>query len=64
MLTALYTEIRRHNPAGDLLTIDGRVVAKREEGGRKLVDFELEAVNQDGELSCRGTATASLPGRR
>jgi len=64
MLTALYTEIRRHNPAGDLLTIDGRVVAKREEGGHKLVDFELEAVNQDGELSCRGRATASLPGRR
>ena len=64
MLTALTTEIRRHNPAGDLLTIDGRVVAKREEDGHKLVDFELEAVNQDGELSCRGTATASLPGRR
>ena len=64
MLTALTTEIRRHNPAGDLLTIDGRVVAKREEGEHKLVDFELEAVNQDGELSCRGTATASLPGRR
>lgn len=63
MLTALYTEIRRHNPAGDLLTIDGRVVAKREEGGRKLVDFELEALNQDGELSCRGTATASMPSR-
>lgn len=61
MLTHLYTEIRRHNPAGDLLRIDGRVVAKREEGGRKLVDFELEALNQDGELSCRGTATASLP---
>jgi acyl dehydratase len=63
MLTHLYTEIRRHNPAGDLLRIDGRVVAKREEGGRKLVDFELEALNQDGELSCRGTATASLPSK-
>ncbi len=63
-LVHLYSEIRRHNPAGDLLTIDGQVSAKREEGGRHLVDFELEAYNQDGELSCRGTATAALPARR
>jgi len=63
MLVRLYTEIRRHNPAGDLLTIDARVVAKREEGNSKFVDFELEALNQDGELSCRGTATAKVPSR-
>jgi len=63
MLVKLYTEIRRHNPAGDLLRIDGRIVGKREEGGRHLVDFELEALNQDGELSCRGTASAALPSR-
>ncbi|MFT4561531.1 MAG: acyl dehydratase [Gammaproteobacteria bacterium] len=63
MLVKLYSEIRRHNPAGDLLTIDGKVIGKREEGGRKLVDFELEAHNQDGELSIRGTATAAMPSR-
>ncbi len=62
-LTRLYSEIRRHNPAGDLLTIDGEVTAKRNEGGRKLVDFSLVAHNQDGELSCRGSATAALPAR-
>lgn len=60
MLTHLYTEIRRHNPEGDLLTIDGSVTGKREENGQHLVDFELVARNQDGELSCRGTATAAL----
>lgn len=60
-LVQLYTEVRRHNLEGDLLTIDARVSDKREEGGLKLVDFELEARNQDGELSARGRATAVLP---
>ena len=63
MLTHLYTEIRRHNPEGDLLTIDGSVTGKREENGQRLVDFELVARNQDGELSRRGTATAALPSK-
>jgi acyl dehydratase len=63
MLVHLYTEIRRHNPAGDLLTITGHVTGKRQQDGQNLVDFELEALNQDGELSCRGTASAALPAR-
>jgi acyl dehydratase len=62
-LVHLYTEIRRHNPEGDLLVIEGRVTGKRVEGTRGLVDFELEARNQDGELSARGRATACLPRR-
>jgi len=62
-LVQLYTEVRRHNPEGDLITIDGRVSGKREEAGRHLVDFTLEARNQDGELSARGRATAALPSR-
>ncbi|MCB1747856.1 MAG: MaoC family dehydratase N-terminal domain-containing protein [Gammaproteobacteria bacterium] len=60
MLTKLYCEIRRHNLEGELLTIDGEVTGKREENGRKLVDFALLAQNQDGELSARATATAEL----
>ncbi|MEC9248153.1 MAG: MaoC family dehydratase N-terminal domain-containing protein [Pseudomonadota bacterium] len=63
MLTHLYTKIRRHNPEGDLLTIEGRVTNKRREADRFLVDFELIANNQDGELSASGKATASLPSR-
>ena len=63
MLVHLYTEIRRHNPEGDLLTITGKVTGKRQQDGQNLVDFELEALNQDGELSCRGTASAALPAR-
>ena len=56
-------KIRRHNPEGDLLFIDGKVTAKRVENGRHLVDIEQQAVNQDGELSVLGTGTVELPSR-
>ena len=56
-------KIRRHNPEGDLLFIDGRVTGKRVEGGRHLVDIEQEARNQDGELSIIGTGTVELASR-
>ena len=54
-------KIRRHNPEGDLLFIDGRVTVKRVEGDRHLVEIEQEARNQDGELSIIGTGTVELP---
>lgn len=60
MLTRLYCEIRRHNLEGELITIDGSVTGKREENDRRLVDFELVAHNQDGELSARARASAEL----
>jgi hypothetical protein len=54
-------KIRRHNPEGDLLRIDGRVVRKYVEDGRHLVEIEQEARNQDGEVSVVGRAVAELP---
>jgi len=33
-------KIRRHNPEGDLLFIDGKVIGKRIEAGRNLVDID------------------------
>jgi acyl dehydratase len=62
-LTRATSKLRRHNPEGDLLFIDGKVTGKREEGGRHLVEIEQQAVNQDGELSVLGTATVALPSR-
>ena len=56
-------KIRRHNPEGDLLFINGKVTGKRSEGGRHLVDISQEAHNQDGELSVIGTGTVELPSR-
>ncbi len=62
-LIHLYSEIRRHNPVGDLIVIEGEVIDKRRENGKNLIDFELVAKNQNGELSAKGKATASLPSR-
>jgi len=56
-------KIRRHNPEGDLLFIDGKIVRKFEEDGRHLVEVEQSAHNQDGELSVLGTGTIELPSR-
>ena len=55
-------KIRRHNPAGDMLFIKGRVRRKFVEDGKHLVEVEQEAYNQDDELSVLGSGTVELPG--
>jgi len=45
---------------GDVLTYTGKVVAKREEGGERLVDLELQATRQTGGVHLKGTATVAL----
>jgi acyl dehydratase len=62
-LRRAHSKIRRHNPEGDALFIDGRVTRKFTEGGRHLVEIEQEAHNQDGELSVIGGGTVELPKR-
>ena len=57
------TKIRRHNPVGDTLFIDGEVTGKREEEGQVHIDIAHEARNQDGELSIQGTGVVRLPRR-
>ena len=56
-------KIRRHNPEGDCLLINGKVVRKFVDGGRHLVEIEQEARNQDGELSVLGGGVVELPKR-
>ncbi len=56
-------KIRRHNPEGDTLRIEGTVTKKRIESGRHLVEIEQEARNQDGELSVLGSGAVELPKR-
>jgi acyl dehydratase len=56
-------KIRRHNPAGDMLFIKGRVKRKFIENGKHLVEIEQEAHNQDDELSVLGSGIAELPSR-
>jgi acyl dehydratase len=57
------SKIRRHNPEGDMLFIDGVVKAKRVDGTRHLIEIEQKAENQDGELSVLGSAVVELPAR-
>ena len=48
---------------GETLVSRNTVTAKREEDGQRLVDFECELINDDGEVKVAGSATAALPAR-
>jgi acyl dehydratase len=61
VLRRLMVQVRRHNVLGELVTCSGRVSAV--DAGAGTVELELQAVNQDGEESARGTATVALPSR-
>ena len=56
-------QIRRHNPDGDVIFIDGSVTRKFEENGRKYVEIEQKAHTHRDELSAFGTAIAELPSK-
>jgi acyl dehydratase len=45
---------------GDVITCSGKIAAKREEAGEKLVDVEIAAQNQKGENIQLGKATVAL----
>ena len=60
-LKAANCRIRRHNPEGDTLFIDGEVVAVFEEDGAGYVRIDHAGRNQRGELSIAGSAVARLP---
>ncbi|MFH1485632.1 MAG: MaoC family dehydratase N-terminal domain-containing protein [Chloroflexota bacterium] len=56
-------EIRRFNFIGDTTWCKGRITRKYIEGTEHLVDCELWAENQRGEITAPGTATIVLPSR-
>jgi acyl dehydratase len=60
-LRRLHVQIRRHNPVGDLVWCRGKVVGKRLVDGMAIIDCELWAENQNGDLSVKGTAEVQLP---
>ena len=57
------SQIRRHNPDGDVIFIDGVVSRKWEEDGKHLVEISQRAETHRGELSASGTAVVELPSR-
>ena len=48
---------------GDTVTCKGKVTRKYEDGGRKFIEGELQALNQKGEVAIQGSFTAELPAR-
>jgi hypothetical protein len=56
-------QIRRHNPDGDVIFIDGTVTRKFVEDGKHLVEISQKAVTHRGELSASGAAIVELPSR-
>lgn len=48
---------------GDELRFVGRVAAKREAGGKVLVDIDIHEEGGDGEILMPGSATVALPRR-
>lgn len=57
------SQIRRHNPDGDVIFIDGVVTRKFEEDGKHLVEINQRAETHRGELSATGSAIVELPSR-
>jgi hypothetical protein len=55
--------IRRPNPDGDVLFIDGIVRRKFVEDGKHLVEIDQRAQTHRGELSASGSAVVELPSR-
>ncbi len=56
-------EIRRHNPVGDTLYINGEVTRVFQENSEHFVEISQTATNQDGELSVRAKGIVQLPSR-
>lgn len=61
-LVSSSTKIRRHNPEGDTIFIDGEVLEKfKNLNGDNCVKIRQNANNQDGEVSIYGTGVIALP---
>ncbi len=56
-------QIRRHNPDGDVIFIDAKIVRKFEENGKKYVEISQEATTHRGEMSAFGTSIVELPSK-
>ncbi|SEQ96113.1 Acyl dehydratase [Solimonas aquatica] len=57
------SQIRRHNPDGDVVIIDGVVTRKYVDKGQHLVEISQKALTHRGELSASGIAVVELPSR-
>lgn len=59
----MYAEIRRFNVVGDTTWGKGKITKKYIENGEHLVDMDIWAENQRGEITAPGWATVRLPSK-
>lgn len=57
------SQIRRHNPDGDVIVIEGQVTRKFVDNGKHYVEISQKALTHRGELSASGVAIVELPSR-
>jgi acyl dehydratase len=57
------SQVRRHNPDGDVIVIEASVTRKFVENGKHLVEITQKAVTHRGETSATGVAIVELPSR-
>jgi len=62
-IRASKTQIRRHNPEGDIIYITGQVTKKEIVNGEPIVEIAQQARNQDDETSVIAAAKVRLPTR-
>ena len=62
-LRRLQVQVRRHNPVGDTLYINGEVTRTFADDGAHYAEIAQRATNQDGELSVLATGIVRLPTR-
>jgi len=62
-LKRIRTQMRRFNIMGDTTFCKGKVVKKYVKDNTPLVDIEIAAENQRGEVTTPGLATVALPSR-
>lgn len=63
VIKRIRTQMRRFNIMGDTTFCKGKVVKKYIKDGTPLVDIEIAAENQRGEVTTPGLATVALPSR-
>ena len=56
-------QIRRHNPDGDVIFIDGTVARKFVQNGKHYIEIQQEALTHRGEMSAMGSSIVELPSR-
>ncbi len=63
-VVSMRDEIRKFNYLGDLQTLSGKVMSKRQDGAQNLVDVSIVATNQRGEETALADATIALASKQ